>query len=128
MVLASFAEGLPVVMMEALALGRPVIGTYIAGIPELIEQEDCGWLVSAGAVDDLAETMKKALAMPVEKLQQMALVGTAKVRQEHNITIEAQKLASLLRASQTKTELADITATASMPDVTAIAIPSATNS
>ena len=72
--------------------------------------------------------MKKALAMPVEKLQQMALVGTAKVKQEHNITIEAQKLASLLRASQTNTELATTSTTASMSDVTAVAIPSATNS
>ena len=37
MVLPSFAEGLPVVIMEALALGRPVVTTYIAGIPELVE-------------------------------------------------------------------------------------------
>jgi glycosyltransferase involved in cell wall biosynthesis len=50
MVLPSFAEGLPVVIMEALALGRPVISTYVAGIPELVEPGVCGWLVSAGSV------------------------------------------------------------------------------
>ena len=48
LVLASFAEGLPVVIMEALALGRPVISTWVAGIPELVESGKCGWLVPAG--------------------------------------------------------------------------------
>ena len=127
MVLASFAEGLPVVMMEALALGRPVIGTYIAGIPELIEQEDCGWLVSAGSVNDLANAMKKVLALPVKELQQMAKIGTEKVRQQHDITVEAKKLANLLRQSQTQTS-ASITETLSMPDVRAGAIQTANNS
>ncbi len=128
MVLASFAEGLPVVMMEALALGRPIIGTYIAGIPELIEQEDCGWLVSAGAVEDLASTMKKALELPVQQLQQMASIGTAKVKQEHNITIEARKLASLLRESQNNTESASSTVSTSVADVPAVTITTAINS
>ena len=49
MVLPSFAEGLPIVIMEAFALGRPVISTYIAGIPELVDREP-GWLVPAGDV------------------------------------------------------------------------------
>src|SRR5262245_38892039 len=47
----SFAEGLPVVMMEALAMARPVIGTMIAGIPELVLDGVNGWLVPAGNVD-----------------------------------------------------------------------------
>ena len=128
MVLASFAEGLPVVMMEALALGRPVIGTYIAGIPELIEQEDCGWLVSAGAVNDLADTMKKVLELPVQQLQQMAQIGTEKVKQQHNITIEAKKLAHLLQRSQTQAKPISATATASMQDIQAVGIQTANNS
>src|SRR5205807_4418120 len=45
-VLPSFAEGLPVVLMEALALARPVITTAIAGIPELVDN-GCGWLIPA---------------------------------------------------------------------------------
>ena len=51
MVLPSFAEGLPVVIMEALALHRPVVSTYVAGIPELVEDGVCGRLVPAGSVD-----------------------------------------------------------------------------
>lgn len=49
LVLPSFAEGLPVVIMEALALGRPVISTYTAGIPELIKPGVNGWLVPPGS-------------------------------------------------------------------------------
>ena len=48
LVLPSFAEGLPVAIMEALALGRPVISTYIAGIPELVQPGVNGWLVPPG--------------------------------------------------------------------------------
>ncbi|MDU1694718.1 MAG: glycosyltransferase, partial [Bradyrhizobium sp.] len=48
LVLPSFAEGLPVVIMEAMALRRPVISTYVAGIPELVRDQEHGWLVPAG--------------------------------------------------------------------------------
>ena len=50
LVMPSFAENLPVAMMEALATGRPVLGTYIAGVPELVEPGMNGWLVPAGNV------------------------------------------------------------------------------
>jgi len=69
MVLPSFAEGLPVVIMEALALGRPVISTYVAGIPELVEPGVCGWLVPPGSVEALAMAMRAALELPTEKLE-----------------------------------------------------------
>ena len=61
LVLPSFAEGLPVVIMEAMALGRPVISTYVAGIPELIEFGKNGWLVPAGDDIALGEAMRSAL-------------------------------------------------------------------
>ncbi len=60
LVLPSFAEGLPVVFFEALAVGRPVISTYIAAHPELIENGVNGWLVPAGAVDPLVNAMAEA--------------------------------------------------------------------
>jgi glycosyltransferase involved in cell wall biosynthesis len=95
LVLPSFAEGLPVVIMEALALGRPVISTYIAGIPELVEHGVNGWLVPAGSVDALVEAMKEALSVPVERLSEMGQAGAQRVRQHHDARVEAGKLAEL---------------------------------
>jgi glycosyltransferase involved in cell wall biosynthesis len=95
MVLPSFAEGLPVVIMEAFALGRPVISTYIAGIPELVESHVSGWLVPAGSVDDLAAAMRSALQLPIERLEAMGRAGMKRVMQHHDSAIEAAKLAAL---------------------------------
>ena len=58
--LPSFAEGLPMTIMEAMALNRPVISTYVAGIPELVHPGEHGWLVPAGDVSALAEAMQPA--------------------------------------------------------------------
>lgn len=98
MVLPSFAEGLPVVIMEALALGRPVISTYVAGIPELIESGQNGWLVVAGSVKDLVTAMKTALELPPTELAKMGQVGIARVNQNHTVKTEAGKLVSLFAA------------------------------
>jgi colanic acid/amylovoran biosynthesis glycosyltransferase len=100
MLLASFAEGLPVVIMEALALGRPVISTYIAGIPELLEPDISGWLVPSGSVEALATAMRQVLLLPTNQLSQMGQNGAKKVALQHNVAIEASKLATLFRHSQ----------------------------
>ncbi|HWB54569.1 MAG TPA: glycosyltransferase [Tepidisphaeraceae bacterium] len=92
MVLASFAEGLPVAIMEASALGRPVISTQIAGIPELIEPGISGWLVPPGSVCQLADAMKSALKTPVGELDQMGKAGRERVELQHNGDVEAGKL------------------------------------
>ncbi|HSX88745.1 MAG TPA: glycosyltransferase, partial [Pseudomonas sp.] len=71
LVLPSFAEGLPVVIMEAMALRRPVLTTYVAGIPELVHPGENGWLFPAGAVEELAAALADCLAQPPEVLQRM---------------------------------------------------------
>ncbi|HEY9693956.1 MAG TPA: glycosyltransferase [Oculatellaceae cyanobacterium] len=98
MVLPSFAEGLPVAIMEALALGRPVISTYIAGIPELVESGVCGWLVPPGNVEALTQAMRAALLSPVIKLEQMGRVGVERVAQQHDSAIESSKLVALFKS------------------------------
>ncbi|MCA1994031.1 MAG: glycosyltransferase [Coleofasciculus sp. S288] len=98
LVLPSFAEGLPVVIMEALALGRPVISTYVAGIPELVKPGICGWLVPPGSVEALVDAMRDALQLPIEKLEQMGLVGAELVARRHDAAVEAGKLAILFRS------------------------------
>jgi colanic acid/amylovoran biosynthesis glycosyltransferase len=97
MVLPSFAEGLPVVIMEALSLGRPVITTYVAGIPELVQPGVCGWLVAAGSVQDLTAAMRASLQASVEQLEKMGKLGAEQVAQNHTIEIEAKRLAALFQ-------------------------------
>jgi len=97
MVLPSFAEGLPVVVMEALALRRPVLSTYVAGIPELVEPGTCGWLVPSGSVESLTEAMRAVLHTPVEELEHMGQVGAERVARYHNATLESSKLVALFR-------------------------------
>jgi colanic acid/amylovoran biosynthesis glycosyltransferase len=100
MVLPSFAEGLPVVVMEALALGRPVISTYVAGIPELVETGKCGWLVPAGSVEALCEAMRDALHASKERLAEMGAEGARRVRERHDAKVEAAKLKKLFESGQ----------------------------
>jgi glycosyltransferase involved in cell wall biosynthesis len=95
-VLPSFAEGLPVVLMEALALGRPVISTYVAGIPELVEPGKHGSLVAAGSVVALKQAMRQAIQCPVTELAQMGKAGRERVVQQYNTAVEANKLGALL--------------------------------
>lgn len=104
MVLPSFAEGLPVVIMEALALERPVISTYVAGIPELVEPGTCGWLVPPGSVEALTAAMRTALLLPVEKLEQMGRLGVERVALEHDAEQEASKLAALFPSNIEKSQ------------------------
>ncbi|WP_397449710.1 glycosyltransferase [Pseudomonas sp. NA-150] len=98
LVLPSFAEGLPVVIMEAMALRRPVLTTYVAGIPELVRQGENGWLFPAGAVDELATAMADCLAQPADVLQRMGEAAYQRVLERHDIDTEAAKLASFFRA------------------------------
>lgn len=94
--LPSFAEGLPVVIMEAFAMGRPVISTYIAGIPELVENGTNGWLTAASDAEGLAEAIKQCLATPASQLELLAQNGKAKVRTLHSVELEASKLAEAI--------------------------------
>lgn len=99
LVLPSFAEGLPVVLMEAMALRRPVLTTYIAGIPELVRSGESGWLFPAGSSEELEHALHECLAMPVEELQKMGDSGFERVTGRHNVDLEAGKLAALFRAA-----------------------------
>ena len=97
LVLPSFAEGLPVVIMEAMALRRPVISTYIAAIPELVITGENGFLFPAGDVNALAETLEKFLGLPIEQLNQMGELAYKRVLERHSATTEANKLSQLFK-------------------------------
>lgn len=92
LVLPSFAEGLPVVIMEAMALRRPVISTYIAAIPELVISGENGFLFPAGDVNALADILEKFLALPNEQLSLMGESAYQRVLERHSVSAEAKKL------------------------------------
>ena len=95
LIMPSFAEGLPVAFFEALALGRPVVTTYVAGHPELIEEGVNGWLVPAGAVEPLADAMAKVLIADPASLEAMGRAGARRVAEQHDSHKEARKLIDL---------------------------------
>jgi len=95
LVLPSFAEGLPMVIMESMASGRPVIATAIAGIPELVTP-DTGWLVPAGDADALADAIRKLAATAPSQLAAMGQAGRLRVLDRHDINKEAEKLTVLI--------------------------------
>jgi colanic acid/amylovoran biosynthesis glycosyltransferase len=97
MVLPSFAEGLPVVIMEAFAMRRPVITTYIAGIPELVKPGENGWLIPAGSIGDLTAAMEDCLSRSSDEIQRMGDAGRRIVIERHSIDVEAGKLANHIR-------------------------------
>jgi len=92
MVLPSFAEGLPVVIMEAMALGRPVVSTMIAGIPELVRPGTDGWLVPAGDVDALVRALDELLDTPTSRLRDMGESARARALERHSIDVDAVRL------------------------------------
>ncbi|WP_091302543.1 glycosyltransferase [Gemmobacter aquatilis] len=98
LVLPSFAEGLPMVVMEAMAAGRPVLATAIAGLPELVTPET-GWLVPAGDATALAEGINQIASLPLARLTEMGRAARARVLARHDVNREATKLALLIRAA-----------------------------
>jgi len=100
LVLASYSEGLPVVIMEALASRRPVIATTVGGVSELVVPGDCGWLVPPGAVRELAEAMREALTLPSAELDAMGRRGALRVTAAHDASAQARLMAQLFIASR----------------------------
>jgi colanic acid/amylovoran biosynthesis glycosyltransferase len=103
LVLPSFAEGLPVVIMEAFALGRPVITTFVAGIPELVEAGKSGWLVPAGTIEPLVAALREALDAPIETLEAMGAAGRLQVLARHSTAREVQVLLEQIARSAGRT-------------------------
>ena len=83
------------VIMEAFALGRPVISTRIAGIPELVEAGKSGWLVTPGRADQVADAIRELMLVPPARLEEMARIGRQAVLERHNTAIEGEKLERL---------------------------------
>ena len=93
-VLPSFSEGVPVVLMEALACARPVVATCVGGVPELIEHNTRGLLVTPSDADALADALQRVLQDP-EWASRLAQAGAEFVWREFDLEVSARRLAEL---------------------------------
>ena len=80
-------------------LKHPVISTYVAGMPELVIDDEYSWLVPAALVLDLTNAMEAILSAIHQRLIDMGEVAYSRLRQRHNIDNEVSKLASLFLES-----------------------------
>lgn len=98
LVLPSFMEGLPIVLMEAMAVGVPVIASRVAGIPELVEDGASGLLFTPSNWDGLASAIERLLG---DEALQAKLTERAKaiVAAEFDTRKSATELANLFTAS-----------------------------
>lgn len=94
-VMSSFAEGVPVVLMEAMMTGLPVVATQIAGVSELVEESVNGYLVPPSDVEALTDRLGRLLS-DGELRQRLGDRGQQKVAQDFNIHHEAEKLYQLI--------------------------------
>lgn len=95
-VLASFAEGIPVVLMEAMAAGVPCVATRITGIPELIEDGVSGLLVTPADAEALAGAVG-ALQDDVGLRQRVSAAARARVEREYNLGVNVDRLVQVFR-------------------------------
>jgi glycosyltransferase involved in cell wall biosynthesis len=87
--------------MEALALARPVVSTFVAGIPELVETGKNGWLVPAGSVPHLVEALEAVLDATPAQLAALGAEGRARVLAQHDTRKIGPELAQIMRERAT---------------------------
>ena len=97
-VMTSFAEGVPVVLMEAMAAQVAVVATRIAGIPELVDDGVSGFLVPPGDSQSVVQRVDQLLA-DADLRNQFGTSGRRKVEQEFNIALEADRLRHVLTSA-----------------------------
>jgi colanic acid/amylovoran biosynthesis glycosyltransferase len=90
----SFAEGIPVVLMEAMAVGLPVVSTSVAGIPELVAHGRSGLLVAPGRPDLLADALSGLVSSADARIA-MGRAGRAIVEQDFDVVKCAERIADL---------------------------------
>lgn len=98
LVLPSFAEGVPVVLMEAMASRLPVVATRVGGVAELVEDGVSGILVPPGDVEALIAAMDRLLGDPALR-RRMGEAGREAVKARHDVQSEARRLLELFQAA-----------------------------
>lgn len=96
-ILPSFAEGVPVSLMEAMACGVPVVATYVGGVVELVKPEQTGLIVSPADSSALCEALARFFD-DFELRKKVSRLGREMVARHYNLNVEVDKLADLFRA------------------------------
>ena len=99
--LASFAEGVPVVLMEAMAMEIPCVATWITGIPELIIDGVHGLLVAPSDEEGLVQAIAKLLTDPDLRLR-LGRAGRARVLERYNLDTNTRRMAEIVRRRLTR--------------------------
>jgi glycosyltransferase involved in cell wall biosynthesis len=94
--LPSFAEGVPVVLMEAMACGLPCVTTRITGIPELIEDGRDGLLVTPSDDEALAAALARLMDDPALRVR-LGSAGRARVQADYHLGRNVDRLAALFQ-------------------------------
>jgi glycosyltransferase involved in cell wall biosynthesis len=90
-------ENAPLSVMEASALGRPIIGANIGGIPELIRQEETGFIFESGNVDSLVQVLERVQRLEPARLRRLGLAGRAWMRSEFSPSAYRDRMFALYR-------------------------------
>ena len=90
-------EGIPVALMEAMAVGIPVVSTVHSGIPELVESGKTGWLVPENDAQALAERLAALTHIDSGELKPIVLRAREKIESEFNQSVINTQLSSLLQ-------------------------------
>ena len=91
-------EGIPVALMEAMAVGIPVVSTLHSGIPELVEADKSGWLVPENDACALAQRLAAFSQLDTDELTTVVKRAREKVEHDFNQQVINRELASLLQA------------------------------
>ena len=92
--LSSYREGLPNVLLEAMALGVPCVATAIAGIPKLIEHDVNGLLITPGKVESLVEALSLLIKNREARLV-LAKEGRRTIETGYNFSLRMERIAAL---------------------------------
>lgn len=91
MVLPSYTEGLPNVVLEALLMEVPVIATNVGGTPEIIRNDETGFLIRPGFPEEISSKIIEYLRDPV-KFEEMSKIGRLLIEKEFNFNKRTKKL------------------------------------
>lgn len=91
LVLPSYQETLPVVIAEAMAMGKIVIATDVGGIREMVEDGQTGFLFKPGDIGALKGLMERVMDLPQEKLNQMQELARTLARERYYSVSVAEK-------------------------------------